>query len=140
MAANGTCAGYTLGSMPDITGVETIPNDIDVVMIVGNNVSHPAMVNCCAPNKVQLLDGCYLWCQIPGGNFHTNTNQTTAELTTKEDIFRNISTCLDLNGLKESDRASVQAHIPSMGGRVSSTLSTMGLGVWALVMFGVLMR
>ncbi|KAM7192988.1 hypothetical protein V8F33_008036 [Rhypophila sp. PSN 637] len=158
-ASSATCPGVN-GPMPDIKGSETIPKDIDVVMIVGSNVSHPPMVACCHPNKVQLLDSCFLWCKIPGGDYYTNTNKTGApKLETVDDIYGNFSSCLKLYGFnkpEESDGGSggteeyggaVQWNIPSASmasssGRGTTTrlasLSTAGLllGVWGLAMFG----
>ncbi|KAM7189669.1 hypothetical protein V8F33_009917 [Rhypophila sp. PSN 637] len=136
MASNITsdiCPGTSKTAMPSIDSFDTIPKDIDVVMITGNNVSNPAMNACCAPNKVQLLDGCYLWCKIPGG---------TPKLETEHDIFRNISSCLRVNEHIDEDDggrgASVQAKIvtASLATGPKASLSTLGLGIWALVVFG----
>lgn len=30
-----------------------------------NNISYDAMVTCCAPNDVNLILGCTLWCELP---------------------------------------------------------------------------
>ncbi|KAK4206227.1 hypothetical protein QBC37DRAFT_140818 [Rhypophila decipiens] len=140
-AISSICPGTSRSAMPTIDSKDTIPQDIDVVMITGNNVSHPAMTACCAPNKVQLLDGCYLWCKIPGGDYYTNTGQRGApKLETKSDIFRNISSCLDLNGFNqhEGEKGSVQGNIVSASLATGSrgSLSTLGLGIWALVVLG----
>lgn len=155
-SSSAICPGVN-GPMPDIKGSGTIPKDIDVVMIVGSNVSHPPMVACCHPNKVQLLDSCFLWCKIPGGDYYTNTNKTGApKLETVDDISGNFSSCLKLYGFnKDSDGGSgtedseyggaVQWNIPSASMASSSgrgtrlaSLSTAGLllGVWGLAMFG----
>ncbi|KAK4209239.1 hypothetical protein QBC37DRAFT_430635 [Rhypophila decipiens] len=135
MASNITsdiCPGTSKTAMPSLGGIDTIPKDIDVVMITGNNVSHPAMNACCAPNKVQLLDGCYLWCKIPGG---------TPKLETKDAIFRNITSCLQVNDYLDEDdegRGAVQANIvtASLATGSKGSLSTLGLGIWALAVFG----
>lgn len=135
-----TCQGPPNGALPDIKGIETIPKDIPVAMIGGSNVSHPAMTTCCAPNAVQLLDGCYLWCKIPAGPDPTHTAALAGH-----DIFQNFTTCLRLSGLSESENVGIGGHIPtSMGSRLSDQQMSspiMGmvglLWVSALVISGV---
>ncbi|KAM7199962.1 hypothetical protein V8F33_004136 [Rhypophila sp. PSN 637] len=126
--ATSTCQGPPNGALPDIKGVDTIPKDINVGMIGGSNISQPAMTTCCAPNKVQLLDGCYLWCKIP---------QTGGA----PDIFQNFTSCLRGNGLDGSQNAAIGGNISNMGasGQVSFRVSILGLGLWAMVIVGVLM-
>ncbi|KAM7210260.1 hypothetical protein V8F06_014354 [Rhypophila decipiens] len=131
------CTGHenTLTSTPDITGVDTIPQNINVVMLGGSNNTLEAMTNCCAPNYVQVLDGCYLWCKIP------ESGSEPKQLKTADDIRRNISACLDVSGLRKEGRVGIALHIPNTGGRatVAPVLSTTGLGIVGLVMVGVLM-
>ncbi|KAK4121848.1 hypothetical protein N657DRAFT_647331 [Parathielavia appendiculata] len=43
-----------------------VPQDINYVLVPGTNISAPWMTECCAPNQVSLISGCYLWCEIPG--------------------------------------------------------------------------
>ncbi|KAK4031247.1 hypothetical protein C8A01DRAFT_21506, partial [Parachaetomium inaequale] len=42
-----------------------IPHDINVVATPGNDTSYAPMAICCAPSTVQIVDRCYLWCDIP---------------------------------------------------------------------------
>lgn len=42
-----------------------IPDDVHHVVAWGRNTSDPAMTACCAPHRVNSVEGCYLWCEYP---------------------------------------------------------------------------
>ncbi|KAK0739982.1 hypothetical protein B0T18DRAFT_416991 [Schizothecium vesticola] len=42
-----------------------IPKGINYAALQGRNGSEPWMVKCCAPNPVNLVDGCWVWCELP---------------------------------------------------------------------------
>lgn len=67
-----------------------VPKDLNFVILPGNDSTAPWIVDCCEPNPVNLLGGCYLWCEIPEGRIFTN-NQTG-----KKDS--DIGTCMRLAG------------------------------------------
>ncbi|WYZ42637.1 hypothetical protein EsH8_VI_000336 [Colletotrichum jinshuiense] len=51
-------------SLPELSNLP-IPQNITFAVIPGRNTSDAAMVSCCAPNPVQLAEGCYEWCELP---------------------------------------------------------------------------
>ena len=69
--ANVTCPPRnqlpTHGNLP-------IADDIDYVLRAGTNTSDLAMTACCAPNPVNFVDGCFLWCEYP--NRYSNESLT----------------------------------------------------------------
>ena len=69
--ANVTCPPRnqlpTHGNLP-------IADDVDYVLRAGTNTSDPAMTACCAPNPVNFVDGCFLWCEYP--NRYSNESLT----------------------------------------------------------------
>ncbi|KAI1371820.1 hypothetical protein F4677DRAFT_434240 [Hypoxylon crocopeplum] len=38
---------------------------VDYFLMSGTNTSDPAITACCAPNAVNLIEECYLWCEVP---------------------------------------------------------------------------
>lgn len=48
-----------------------IPKGINYGATQGRNGSEPWMVKCCAPNPVSLVDGCYVWCELPKARITT---------------------------------------------------------------------
>lgn len=62
--------------LPDI-GNLPIPKDLNVYVQPGTNVSVPGLVTCCSPNKVQLANTCYVWCQIPDTFFNGTKSSST---------------------------------------------------------------
>ena len=65
-----------------------IADDIDYVLRAGTNTSDLAMTACCAPNPVNFVDGCFLWCEYP--NRYSNESLTQ------------FSTCIVENGGEEA--------------------------------------
>lgn len=122
------CTGHPdrMTSIPDIKGIETIPQNINVVMVGASNDTLQAMTSCCAPHYVQVLDGCYLWCKLPGPEHVDN-------------IHSNFTSCLDGNGMARTGRLIVGGNIPNAGERVGPAVTSVGLGLWGLVVVGVLM-
>lgn len=86
--ANATCPGDT--SIPSIESLP-IPQDINVMVVPGSNTSYPPMTTCCQPNKVEVVNDCWLWCQIPQSYFdHDGASQ--------QDVQDATSSCLRVNG------------------------------------------
>ncbi|KAB5522869.1 hypothetical protein GE09DRAFT_1154428 [Coniochaeta sp. 2T2.1] len=54
-------------SIPAIESLP-VPHDINLMIIASTNASSPQkdqMVTCCKPNQVQVVNDCWLWCEIP---------------------------------------------------------------------------
>ena len=84
---------------------------------------------CCAPNRVQIVDGCYLWCEIPKAYFN-NTDKNGAMsgfaacLTVQKRITNN--TELKITGYQFNAAAR-----PGMG-------SATQIGLWVLALSGLI--
>jgi hypothetical protein len=111
--------------MPAIESLP-IPQNINAIVLPGTNTSDPAMVTCCAPNRVQIVDGCYLWCEIPA-SYLDGTDDAGARSAT--------SSCLEEHGrnYKESRITGWQFNAGTRAGAGSAKQ----LGLWALALSGV---
>lgn len=109
-----------------------IPKGINYAATQGRNGSEPWMVKCCAPNPVSLVDGCYVWCELP------KTQITTLKDGKKNTDFLN---CIRVNGRGNDERSPViyELNAPS-GGERTARVTTKALGVWMIGMAGVVMR
>lgn len=112
--------------MPAIEALP-IPQDINVIALPGTNTSDPAMVTCCAPNRVQIVDGCYLWCEIPASYFNGTDDEGAQQGT---------SSCLRVNGrnYNESRITGWQFNAAARAG----TGSAKQLGLWMLALSGLI--
>ncbi|KAM7185772.1 hypothetical protein V8F33_012221 [Rhypophila sp. PSN 637] len=133
------CDGPPYNAQPDIQGIPTLPQDINIAMIGGENVSHPAMVWCCYPNHVQLLDSCFLWCQIPEpAGENEKDSQGRSKFSHAQDIADNFTSCLRHDpGFNRSENRGIQWHIPNSAPPAGSgrgfSMVTLGWGCWLLV-------
>ncbi|CAK7235496.1 hypothetical protein SBRCBS47491_009312 [Sporothrix bragantina] len=109
-------------SLPEITTLP-IPLNVSVVVIPGSNASDPAMVACCSPNPVSVVEGCYEWCHLP------------QQLNNDYQWF---DSCLVMNGRNINKSSITGFHSANAAlGRLSPTTTVAGLGVWALVVSGL---
>ncbi|KAK1856076.1 hypothetical protein CCHR01_01290 [Colletotrichum chrysophilum] len=81
-----------------------IPKDMTYVVIPGQNVSDPWMVNCCHPNPVNLVNKCWEWCQVPDA-----IKQDRSE----SEILSVFSSCLRAEGKNASLSNGVQVRSAS---------------------------
>ena len=98
-----------------------IPQDVNYVIIPGNDSTLPWAVSCCEPNPVNVVGGCYLWCEIP-----------ERRITTTEDGKRtsDIGTCMRTTGKPLNEYAMYSLHFSGGG---ASRMGVKGFGIWALV-------
>ncbi len=82
--ATTTCS---ISSQPDFAALP-IPQDINIVSTPGNDTSWPGMVLCCAPNQVQIVNRCHLWCEVPARYFN-GTDRKGAEREVMDCVMRN---------------------------------------------------
>ncbi|KAK1827041.1 hypothetical protein QBC39DRAFT_362945 [Podospora conica] len=106
-----------------------IPKGINYAAVQGRNGSEPWMVKCCTPNPVNLVDGCWVWCQLPKERI------TTLPDGKKETDFM---TCLKQNGRDRADPSGMlfEVNAPSSDAK-ATRVTTKGLGVWAVGMAGM---
>lgn len=83
--ANTTCSD---SAIPDIISLP-IPQNINVMVVPGSDASYPPMVTCCQPNRVQVVNNCSLWCEVPKSYFDNGANH--------QDVTDATSACLRRN-------------------------------------------
>ncbi|KAK3900372.1 hypothetical protein C8A05DRAFT_36000 [Staphylotrichum tortipilum] len=135
MAANtatpSSCGPPT--SIPDFSNLP-IPNTINVVATPGNDTSYPPMVTCCAPSRVQIVDGCYLWCEIPARYYGKDGKGS------KDDARSDVSSCLRSsrrgNGSGEEEHGGRIVGF-QMNGAGRTAGGVRGVGVWVLAVMGL---
>jgi hypothetical protein len=115
---NATCPPGN--SLPEIDNIGSIPKNLRVFVIPGRNSSHPAMINCCAPNEVHVADGCFDWCEVPARLANESDGAALSILTN----------CLMINGRNLND-SNISTVRKAEGGRLQATLTT--LWVWSLL-------
>lgn len=104
-----------------------IPDNLHYVIRAGGNTSDPAMAACCAPHRVNSLEGCYLWCEYP-------TRFSNESLT-------EFQTCLRSHDAEEGQ--SLYGNLPDSGAAAPSTLAARAPSLGALgfvvLLLGVLL-
>lgn len=108
--------------MPEFSNLP-IPKNINVVGTPGNDTSYLPMEACCEPNPVQIVDRCYLWCEIPKRYF---------DGTDKERAKSAMSACLSFYRKDSSDLRVVgfQFNAAARPGMVSAKQ----IGLWVLAL------
>jgi len=122
--SNAVCRPYT--EIPDFVNLP-IPQNINVVATPGNDTSYPPMKACCEPNRVQIVDGCYLWCEMPKRYFNG---------TDKDSARSSFSSCLVFQQGNTTDRRITGYQLnaatrPGLG-------SAKQVGLWALALSGLI--
>ncbi|KAK3906176.1 hypothetical protein C8A05DRAFT_29962 [Staphylotrichum tortipilum] len=126
MAGNITCP---LGpsALPVISTLP-IPQNINVVVRPGVSTADEAMAACCSPNRLQIADGCYLWCEIPARYFNQSADHDT--------MSQHMTSCIraENKGRNITNEAIITGFQFNVAGRVGVAR---GLGVWVLLVSGL---
>lgn len=85
------------------------------------------MTNCCAPNPVNLVNNCYLWCQLPPSQLYVDSDGL---------LTSDFDDCLRANGLNIDETPISGYHYFNGAGMVAPTIK--GVWVWALFVVGAL--
>ncbi|KAB5522075.1 hypothetical protein GE09DRAFT_500306 [Coniochaeta sp. 2T2.1] len=85
-----------LDMIPDIESLP-VPHDVNLMIIPGANASSPQMVSCCAPNQVQVVNDCWLWCEIPKSYYDQNGGN-------KDGVQASLSSLSEGKSRKHNDR------------------------------------
>ncbi len=118
--SSGECAPG--GGLPELSTL-SIPHNVSVFVIPGTNASDAAMVACCAPMPVNVIDGCYEWCA-------TSNPKTTLE---------EFSHCLTISGRDYNRSRITGMSTATSGGQVAGVaLTAAQLGMWVLLVSGML--
>ena len=80
-------------------------------------IDDPAMITCCSPNPVNLVESCWLWCQLPSSYANLSSSDAASDF----------NKCLDLHN-RTSSASSV--HIPTPRQNSAEEIKP---GVWRLV-------
>jgi hypothetical protein len=107
---------------------DPVPKDINYVLAPGHNVSARWMVDCCKPNPVSLIAGCYVWCEIPDSRVYRGDDGK---------LDTDIDSCMDTKG-RSINESSITAYNLVNGagcGRVAAAKVGMmkGLGIMGLL-------
>ncbi len=125
-AANATCPGGD-SAIPDAFALP-IPQNINVMVRTGSNVSNHAMEVCCAPNRVQVTTGCpYLWCELPRRYFNESSDPAS--------VGSKVSACLGTNFADGDSRGTV---FQFNAGARAGTATTKQMGLWVLFVSGLI--
>lgn len=100
-----------------------IPRGVNVVVMTGSHASNPEMAVCCKPNAVQLVNDCFLWCELPKSYLNG---------TSPEQGVDSFHTCLRINGGNDTVNRSIGWRLAS-GGEAVKGLSITQLGIWTLL-------
>ncbi|KAK3307656.1 uncharacterized protein B0T15DRAFT_493121 [Chaetomium strumarium] len=106
---------------------DPVPKDINYVLVPGTNVSAPWMVECCTPNPVSLIAGCYVWCEIPASRVFAGKDGK---------LDTDIDSCMRAKGRAVNESSITAYHVVNGAayGRVAAARMGMkGLGVWVLL-------
>ncbi|KAK0652704.1 hypothetical protein B0T16DRAFT_104667 [Cercophora newfieldiana] len=117
-----------VGSDSSVVPINLIPGNLNIALIAGQNASVPWMAQCCAPNRVETIKGCYLWCEIPPKHIHVLEDKS---------LVSDFNDCVmekSLRGINESVVASLR--LLNAGGPTKPTMA--GVCIWALMFVGIL--
>jgi hypothetical protein len=113
--------------LPDLNTLP-IPQNINVVSTPGNDTAYPPMAACCAPNLVQIVDRCYLWCEIP---------ESYLNGTDKDGAAAAFSTCLRLRKV-DGDGLRITGYQFNTAAARLGMGSARQIGVWVLALSGLI--
>lgn len=127
--ANSSCP---LGNsaLPSIVTLP-IPQNINVMVRMGTSTSNLAMSTCCAPSRVQIVDGCYLWCEVPRRYFNGSSS--------RDDVMFEMAACITAtNTGRNITNDSVITGWQFNTGARAGTGTAKGIGLWVLLVSGFL--
>ncbi|KAK4448421.1 hypothetical protein QBC34DRAFT_407403 [Podospora aff. communis PSN243] len=106
-----------------------VPKDLNYVILPGNDSTAPWITECCAPNPVNQLGGCYLWCEIPDSRITTNSQ------TGKKD--HDMNDCMRLAGRPNNESRITGTHFANGS---ASQVGVKGFCVWAVLVVAMGMQ
>ncbi len=103
-----------------------IPQNINVMVPTGTNTSNYAMTTCCAPSRVQIVDGCYLWCEVPRRYFNNSASHN--------DVTSSMLACIRAanRGKDTSGESVITGWQFNAGGKIGAG-TVRQVGVWVLL-------
>ncbi|RYP67264.1 hypothetical protein DL771_007353 [Monosporascus sp. 5C6A] len=109
-----------------------LPADINIGLTPRSNQSMEAMQTCCAPNPVNIVQECTLWCELPPAFMERVAGSG-------EQIPWQLSECFRSSGVNVSDVVASSGHAAEESSAIPRAKSTTaGLGVLILIMLGFL--
>ncbi|KAK0719380.1 hypothetical protein B0H67DRAFT_483521 [Lasiosphaeris hirsuta] len=122
-SSNLACLGPD--SLPDAVQFP-IPKDMNVALLPGTNGSASWMVDCCEPNPVSLVNGCYLWCEIPPSHIHKGSDGKA---------HSDFDSCLVAHNRPNNESSILYIGLNAASGK---GVSMKCLGAWVLCVSGLL--
>ncbi|RYP46265.1 hypothetical protein DL768_007484 [Monosporascus sp. mg162] len=118
-------------SIPSI-GAVGLPADINIGLTPRSNQSMEAMQICCAPNPVNVVQNCTLWCELPPAFMEAIEGS-------EEQIPWQLSSCFRSSGVNVSDVVATGGHVAEESSAIpGAKSSTAGFAVLILLMLGFL--
>lgn len=110
-----------------------IPDNVTYTVIPGNNASDPWMVDCCAPNTVHVISGCWEWCEITSDMASFNISSPDDHTAQVNAAF---STCLTANSrpLNESNGIETRAKNSAAGRNQISEKGSARIVTWLFLL------
>ncbi|KAH7308936.1 hypothetical protein B0I35DRAFT_412810 [Stachybotrys elegans] len=111
MSSNVTCPDSS--TLPPFESFSDLPRNVNVGFVpVGRTGSNDAMVSCCSPQDVNIVDDCYYWCELSAAG------------------LEGLTSCLARHGMEKG----IVGTQPSSGAASPMTGRNLaGLMLWALV-------
>ena len=91
------------------------------------------MSRCCAPSRVQIVDGCYLWCEVPQRYFDGSTDESG--------VTYSFLACIRTAniGRNATDESIMTGWQYNTGARAAGTMATAKqMGLWLLLVSGLM--
>ncbi|OIW25431.1 hypothetical protein CONLIGDRAFT_93329 [Coniochaeta ligniaria NRRL 30616] len=124
---NTTCPDAAL---PDLSSLP-IPQNINVMAVPGSDISYFPMQACCQPNRVQVVNNCTLWCEVPPTFFNNGRSH--------QEVQDSTSNCLRVNGLNSTGPKIIgwQFNGPPNAGARTGMWTVKEIGVFVLAFSGL---
>ncbi len=121
------------GGNSALPAIETlpIPQNINVMVRTGTNTSNYAMTTCCAPKRVQIADGCYLWCEVPPRYFNNSADHDA--------VMYSMSACIRAanRGKNLTDESVITGWQFNAAARAGTGTAKL-VAIWALLVSGLI--
>ncbi|KAK0619635.1 hypothetical protein B0T14DRAFT_211037 [Immersiella caudata] len=116
------------GSDSSVMPMNLIPANLNIALMAGQNISVPWMAKCCAPNHVKMVNGCFLWCEIPRGRI---------EVMEDKSLVSDFNDCvMDESSHFFNESLVASLRLLSGAGQTKPTMAAML--IWAMVFVGLL--
>lgn len=131
IAARECAAG---GALPDFASLPEIPKNLTVAATPGTDPGDEPFNGTCSPSPVHVIQGCYLWCEIPQRYYGNGGDKGSAD-----DAIHAFQTNYGAGASRLNTTGKITGYRKASGGPGRAEVSAKMLGTWFLVVSGVLM-